>query len=116
MKSYNHCKSSVHKFGGEEDDYLEIHQWFDETKNHYGDIRHRALRHHTLGIQQCEEKFGVYIYNSDGKKVITRSIAEQHIREDLGFIPSVQDWLKRIKPELWMESTKRVKTAKMHLG
>ena len=31
MKSYNHCKSSVHKFGGEEDDYLEIHQWFDET-------------------------------------------------------------------------------------
>jgi hypothetical protein len=86
MKSYNHCKSSVHKFGGEEDDYLEIHQWFDETKN------------------------------PDGKKVITRSIAEQHIREDLGFIPSVQDWLKCIKPELWMESTKRVKTAKMHLG
>ena len=116
MKSYNHCKSSVHKFGGEEDDYLEIHQWFDETKNHYGDLRHRARRHHTLGIQQCEEKFGVYIYNSDGKKVITRSIAEQHIREDLGFIPSVQDWLKCIKPELWMESTKRVKTAKMHLG
>ena len=95
---------------------MEIHQWFDETKNYYGDLRHRALRHHTLGIQQCEEKFGVYIYNSDGKKVITRSIAEQHIREDLGFIPSVQDWLKCIKPELWMESTKRVKTAKMNLG
>ena len=63
MKAFNHCKSSVKYFGGIEEDYVEIHQWFDETKNYYGDLRHRALRHHTLGIQQCEEKFGVYIYN-----------------------------------------------------
>ena len=76
MKSFNHCKSSVKYFGGEEDDYLAIHQWFDESKDHFGDIRHRALRHHSQGIAECEKQFGVYIYNSDGKKVVTKSIAE----------------------------------------
>ena len=113
MKSFNHCKSSVKYFGGEEDDYLDIHRWFDESKHHYGDIRHRALRHHTQGIAECEKLFGVYIYNSDGKKVIVKSIAEQHIREDLGFIPTIQDWFKLIKPEPWMASTKR--NTKMNL-
>ena len=114
MKSFNHCKSSVKYFGGEEDDYLEIHQWFDESKNYFGDIRHRALRHHTQGIAECENKFGVYIYNSDGKKVITRSIAEQHIREDIGFLPSLEDWFECIKPADWMASTK-TNTKKMNL-
>ena len=102
MKAFNHCKSSVKYFGGEEDDYLKIHQWFDESKTHYADIRHRALRHHTQGIAECEEKFGVYIYNSNGNKVIVKSIAEQHIREDLGFIPTLQDWFKLMKPAPFM--------------
>ena len=51
MKSFNHCKSSVKYFGGIEDDYYDIHSWFDRSKNYYGDIRHRALRHHTKGIE-----------------------------------------------------------------
>ena len=113
MKAFNHCKSSVKYFGGEEDDYLKIHQWFDESKTHYADIRHRALRHHTQGIAECEEKFGVNIYNSNGNKVIVKSIAEQHIREDLGFIPTLQDWFKLMKPAPWMASTKR--NTKMNL-
>ena len=108
MKAGNHCKSSVKHFGGKEEDYLAIHQWFDESKNHYGDIRHRALRHHTLGVQLCEQQFGVTITNSNGKKIPTRSVAEQHIIEDLGFIPSVQDWFQRITPAPWMASTKRI--------
>ena len=113
MKSFNHCKSSVKYFGGIEDDYIDIHSWFDESKEHYGDIRHRALRHHTQGIAECEKIFGVYIYNHNDKKVIVKSIAEQHIREDLGFIPTIQDWFKLIKPEPWMASTKR--NTKMNL-
>ena len=113
MKAFNHCKSSVKHFGGIEEDYEKIHQWFDKSKDHYGDVRHRALRHHTLGIKQCEDKFGVTIRNSDNKWIAVRSIAEQHIREDLGFIPTVQDWFKEIKPRPWMASTK--KNVKMNL-
>ena len=107
MKASNHCLSSVKYFGGRVGDYHYIHAWFDESKDHYGDIRHRALRHHTQGIKECELKFGIVITNSDNKQVPVRSIAEQHIREDLGFIPTVQDWLKEIKPKPWMASTKK---------
>ena len=107
MKAFNHCLSSVKYFGGYPEDYAEIHQWFDESKDHYGDIRHRALRHHTQGIKECENKFGIAIKNSDNNWVPVRSIAEQHVREDLGFIPSVQDWLKEIRPRPWMASTKK---------
>ena len=115
MKSVHHCKSSVKLFGGRVGDYHRIHAWFDETKDHYADIRHRALRHHTQGIKECEMKFGIIITNSDNKQVPVRSIAEQHIREDLGFIPTVQDWLKNIKPVSWMASTKKNTLKKMNL-
>ena len=105
MKAFNHCKSSVKYFGGEEDDYLKIHQWFDESKTHYADIRHRALRHHTEGIFQCENYFGKVITNSSGRKVPVRLIGEQHILEDLGWIPTIKDWFINIDTQTWMKRT-----------
>lgn len=100
--SYHHAVNSARKFGGQPNDYIQIHNWFDATKEHYADFRHRALRHHSLGIFECEAKFGVTIANSDGKQVPVRLIGEQHILEDCGFIPTVSDWLKNIKAEKWM--------------
>jgi len=93
MHPYHHALSSAKKHGGDLFDYLEIHEWFDETKKHMPDMRHRALRHHAEGIFWCEERFGTILYNADGKKVLVRSIAEQHIMEDLGWIPTIKDYL-----------------------
>jgi hypothetical protein len=39
---------------------------------------------------------------STGRIVPVRFIGEQHVLEDLGRIPSVQDWLGKIQPESWM--------------
>lgn len=98
-----HAESSVRKFGGSVEDYLPIHSWFDATKEHFGDCRHRALRHHSQGIFEAERLFGNHITNSDGRKVPVRLIGEQHVREDCGgIIPSIQDWLRRIPIESWM--------------
>jgi len=99
---WQHAESSAKKFGGTPDDYILIHSWFDESKAHISDIRHRALRHHTEGIFMAERFFGVTITNSDGDKVPVRFIGEQHVKEDLGKIPTVQDWFKCIKLEPWM--------------
>jgi hypothetical protein len=33
---------------------------------------------------------------------MVKQIAERHIREDLGYIPTVADWLRHIKSEPWM--------------
>lgn len=98
----HHSISSAKKHGGTPEDYLPIHNWFDETKMHYPDMRHRALRHHAEGIFWCEKEFGVYIINSDGKKVPTRVIGEQHIIEDIGYIPTIKDYLDNMTMAGWM--------------
>jgi hypothetical protein len=97
-----HAESSAKKFGGKLEDYLPIHNWFDESKAILPDFRHRALRHHAEGIFLCERIFGIAIVNSEGKRVPVRYIGEQHVREDLGRIPTAQDWLSQIKPARWM--------------
>ena len=45
-----HSKSSAKKFGGKPEDYLHIHNWFDETKSWIGTSFHRIFRHHSEGI------------------------------------------------------------------
>ena len=99
---FHHAQSSARKFGGQPEDYQPIHDWFDATKECFADFRHRALRHHSQGIFEAERQFGHAITNSDGRRVPVRLIAEQHVREDCGRIPSVQDWLSRLMPEAWM--------------
>jgi hypothetical protein len=98
-----HSQSSVRRFGGKIEDYLPIHRWLDSGKQAYCDFRHRALTHHSLGVFECERVFGEAITNSDGRIVPVRYIAERHIQEDCGgIVPSVSDWLSRIRPEVWM--------------
>lgn len=98
----HHAISSQKKHGGKIEDYLPLHNWFDETKAHFPDMRHRALRHHTEGIFWAEKEFGVFIINSDGKMVPTRILGEQHVKEDIGFIPTIQDYLEHMTMVNWM--------------
>ena len=99
---YHHALSSERIWGGSAEDYLPLHQWFDESKAFLSDFRHRALRHHAEGIFLAEKLFGVAIANSDGNQVPVRYVGEQHVKEDLGRIPTAQDWLLQIKPQRWM--------------
>jgi hypothetical protein len=46
--------------------------------------------------------FGVAIENSEGKLVPVRYVGEQHVKEDLGRIPTAQDWLSMIRSQRWM--------------
>lgn len=97
-----HAESSARKFGGKAEDYLPIHNWFDESKAFVSDFRHRAMRHHAEGIFLAEKIFGVSITNSAGKQVPVRYIGEQHVKEDLGRVPTAQDWFENIMPKPWM--------------
>lgn len=105
---YHHAVSSQRKWGGEVTDYLPIHAWFDESKEHHGDFRHRALRHHTQGIFEAERVFGPTITVVGGRVVPVRWIGEQHVREDLGRLPSLADWLRCLRPAPWMNARGRL--------
>ena len=100
---YHHAVSSANKWGGEAEDYLAIHAWFDETKAHYADPRHRALRHHSEGIALMMSIFGPTLtLASTGTKIPTRWVGEQHVLEDFGWIPTVKDFLACMTVENWM--------------
>lgn len=101
MKPWLHAEHSVKKFGGKPEDYLPIHDWFDQTKASHPDMRHRAILHHAFGIFLCEQQFGTTLINSDGKRVQVRDIGEQHVMDDLGFIPTIQDYLKEMPIQAW---------------
>ncbi|MDV6374209.1 DUF6915 family protein [Deinococcus arenicola] len=101
--AWHHARSSARRFGGVPDDYLAVHGWFDQSKGHWADARHRAVLHSSFGIFLCEQFFGPTIRRaSDGQHVPTRLIGEQHVLEDLGRIPTVQDWLGDLPLQGWM--------------
>jgi hypothetical protein len=104
--SYFHAQSTARKFGGTPEDYIEIHEFLDGSKMTFGDVRHRALLHNTWGIWMVQQMFGRVIMiekKHGGKKpVAVREIAENHILEDLGFIPEVGDWLNNMDMKVWM--------------
>lgn len=102
---WHHAVRSAKLFGGCPEDYLAVHNWFDESKAFIPDLRHRALRHHSEGIFLCERLLGVTVRNSAGRDVPVRVIAEQHVKDDLGWIPTVKDWLVNLRVEPWMGRT-----------
>lgn len=103
--AYHHAVSSAKRFGGKPEDYQAIHDYIDGSKMIVADFRHRALRHHAEGCFAAEALYGTTIRNSDGTEVPVRLIAERHILEDLGRIPSFADWARCIRPEPWMTRT-----------
>lgn len=104
---WHHSVSSQKQWGGKPYDYIVLHAWFDESKAHFADNRHRAMRHHSEGIDQLIKTFGPTIKLSSGRLIPTRWVGEQHVKEDLGFIPTVADWLRCMKHEPWMSERAR---------
>lgn len=116
------------------EDYQAIHDWFDATKAFLPDVRHRALRHHAEGIFLCEEIFGTTITLSTcgrcgsphphkiredaqagveahafkEKKIPVRWVGEQHVREDMGFIPTAAQWLEQVVIQPWMNRSRKL--------
>ncbi|UIF90928.1 hypothetical protein [Cupriavidus sp. UYPR2.512] len=107
MKPLIHAQISVKTHGGKIEDYLPIHEFIDHSKSSVADVRHRAMLHSAWGIYLVGQVFGEIMTNSDGKKLSVRDIAEEHVLQDLGFIPTMQDWLSKMPIEGWMSGTRK---------
>jgi hypothetical protein len=109
VKGFKHAKGSVARHGGKPEDYVDIHDYIDHTKMAMPDMRHRAILHNAWGCFQVEKIFGRTRINSDGREYSTREIAEEHIIEDLGFLPSLEDWLDELPLSKWHGGIHRLK-------
>ena len=105
-----HAKSAARRWGGSWEEYIHIEEWFDATKAWYGHSMHRLFRHHSEGIFECERVFGPFFINSKGKKVMTRYVGEQHVKEDCnGYLPSAKEWITNMNnPPIWMLKTLKI--------
>lgn len=56
----------------------------------------------------AETIFGPTLTLSSGRIIPTRWVGEQHVREDVGVIPSFADWARTIRPEPWMGRAQRI--------
>lgn len=105
MNTHYHAVIAAKKHGGQPHDYYDLFDFIDSSKSSLGDVRHRAILHSTFGIYLCERVFGHTIKNSDGKEVPVRILAEEHVIDDLGFIPTVEHWLSELPIREWMSGT-----------
>lgn len=110
MKPLIHAKNSARKHGGTWEDYIEIHNFMDSSKAACASMHHRAIFHSAFGIFIVEKTFGVSMKNSEGKLVSIRDLAEDHVIEDLGFIPSLDHWLGNMTSQDWMFGGRRKQT------
>lgn len=106
MEALVHAKLTVAKHGGTVDDYLPIHEFIDQSKFHLPDVRHRALLHSSFGMDLAMQVFGSYLEierpGHRPKRVPVKGIVEDHILQDLGRIPTVQDYLQHMSIQQWM--------------
>ena len=105
-----HSKSSVKRWGGKVEDYINIHILLDSPKECMNNNASRALTHNTWFAYHIIPKiFGYNIVNSDGRSVDVVDIAMLHIAEDfrMKFVPTPQDYLKHLQVQPWMCNCRR---------
>jgi hypothetical protein len=109
MKPYLHGRIHAAKYGGNPNDYADIDDFIDSSKATFPDFRHRAILHSAFGCFIVEQMFGRTRVNSAGLTYSPRDVAEDHIIQDLGFIPTVESYLEHMTPQSWMSGTGKQK-------
>jgi hypothetical protein len=107
MKPFLHGRMHAKKYKGKPEDYSDIDDFIDSSKACHPDIRHRAILHSSFGCYLVEQMFGRTRVNSDGITYSPRDIAEDHIIQDLGFIPTVSKYLDNMTVQPWMSGTSK---------
>lgn len=92
---------SARRYGGSADAYLPLHRWFMATRTWVEGDRHLMFRHHAFGSFEAEARFGPVIAWPGGG-VPTRVVAERHIQDMIGRVPTAHDWLRCVKGQRWM--------------
>lgn len=113
-----HAQSAARKWGGTPEDYIAVEEFLDSSKMVIGDVRHRSLYHHTTGVWLCQQIFGrtITVVREHGSiQVPVRMIAERHVLEDLGWLPSPADYIDGMPIKPWMSGAQRKEVPLSHL-
>ena len=95
MKPSVHAQIHAHTWGGTFEEYLDLNERFDQSKMIFASMTHRMMYHSDWGIDFVTKLFGEkFVVQSTGTVLDTKTLCEAHVVEDVGFVPSVEEWLK----------------------
>ena len=108
MNPHVHAKNSVKRYGGKNEDYIDLHSFMDSSKGVVADMRHRILTHTGFFAENVIPRvFGLVAFNSEGKSYTPKQVAYDHIEEDFrGMIPPTSDWFINLPFDPWMDNGK----------
>jgi hypothetical protein len=106
MKPLQHARITAHRYGGEWQDWIAIHNWIDRSKMIFPSMQHRMLLHSDFGEWLAVRIHGEKIGAEDGTVIPTRDLFRDHQVEDLGRVVTLAEWLREIDADYWTRRRK----------
>lgn len=101
MTPEQHAMLSVRDYGGDILDYYPVHYMMDYSKHFLtnGHAMHRAFSHNWWGISVIQNCFDKVLING----VSVRQLLIDHVRQDCGVVPTLQECLDSIIDGSYMQ-------------
>lgn len=101
MKPLQHARITAHRYGGQWQDWIALHDWVDRSKMIFPSMQHRMFLHSDFGEWLTVQIHGESIAAADGTVVATRELFRDHQVEDVGRVVPLAEWLREIDMEYW---------------
>lgn len=101
MKPLQHARITAHRYGGEWQDWIALHDWIDRSKMIFPSMQHRMFLHSDFGEWLTLQIHGESITAADGTVIATRELFRDHQVEDVGRVVPLAEWLREIDTEYW---------------
>jgi len=106
MKPLQHARITAHRYGGEWQDWIAIHDWIDRSKAIFPSMQHRMFLHSDFGEWLVVRIHGGAIKAKDGTVIPTRFLFRDHQFEDLGRVVTLAEWLSEVDTDYWTRRRK----------
>ena len=106
MKPLQHARITAHRYGGEWQDWIAIHDWIDRGKAIFPSVQHRMFLHSDFGEWLAVGIHGDAIGAEDGTVISTRDLFRDHQVEDLGRVVTLAEWLHEVDADYWARRRK----------
>jgi hypothetical protein len=106
MKPLQHARITAHRYGGEWQDWITVHDWIDRSKVIFPSMQHRMFIHSDFGEWLAVKIHGEAIGANDETVISTRDLFRDHQVEDLGRVVTLAEWLHEIDADYWTRRRK----------
>ncbi|HEX5081746.1 MAG TPA: hypothetical protein VFY40_06860 [Blastocatellia bacterium] len=106
MKPLQHARITAHRYGGEWQDWITVHDWIDRSKVIFPSMQHRMFLHSDFGEWLAIRIHDEMIVAGDGTFIPTRDLFRDHQVEDLGRVVTLAEWLREIDTDYWTRRRK----------